>query len=389
VDAPSCAHRGLVEAERAVMIGVGIALVALALAFANGANDNFKGVATLHGCGRLRFGGALRLATLSTLAGSLSAIVFSAALAERFSGKGLLPDAVVGQPVFVLAAALGAAATVLLATRLGLPVSTTHALAGGLLGGGLVLAGPAEVKLAALGSAFVLPLVASPLMALVLAAGLRPALRRLEQALPPEPVCLCAAPALEPTAAGAAALLARQAGPMLALDGTKGCERHGARPLVTLEPRAVIDVLHVASAGAVGFARGLNDAPKIAGLLIGLQVMAPGLGITAVALVMAFGGLLAARRVARTVAFGITGMNDSEGLSANLVTAGLVLLASPLGFPVSTTHVSCGSLFGIGATNGEARWRMIAAIAAAWAITLPAGAVLSAIAAVALRGVIE
>ena len=370
------------------MIAAAIVLAALVLAFANGANDNFKGVATLQGCGRASYRRALALATLTTLAGSLSASVAATALAWRFSGRGLVPDAVVAEPVFVLAAALGAAATVLLATRLAFPVSTTHALTGALLGAGLAVAGPAEVAFRALTSSFLTPLLLSPLIALLLAAGLRPALRRLEAALPREPSCLCAAPALEAVAEGVGGLVRLQAGPALRLDRSDSCERHGARPLVTFAPRAVVDAVHVVSAGAVGFARGLNDAPKIAGLLITLKVVAPGLGIAALAVAMAFGGLLAARRVARTLAFGITGMNATEGLSANLVTAGLVVLASPLGLPVSTTHVTCGALFGIGAANGEARWKMIAAIATAWAVTLPVAAAASAIAATALSALI-
>ncbi len=364
------------------MIAAAIVLVALVLAFANGANDNFKGVATLQGCGRARYRGALGLATLTTLAGSLSALVVATGLARRFSGRGLVPDAVVAEPVFILAAAVGAAVTVLLATRLGLPVSTTHALTGALLGAGLAIAGAEKVAFRALGTSFVTPLVVSPLAALTLAALLRPGLRRLEAALPPEPTCLCAAPTL--AAAGTRTVVELQAGPTLRVGPSDACERHGARPLLTLVPRAALDKLHLASAGAVGFARGLNDAPKIAGLLVALNVMTPGLGITALALAMAFGGLLAARRVARTLAFGITGMNASEGLSANLVTAGLVVLASPAGLPVSTTHVSCGALIGIGAANGEARWRMIGAIAAAWAVTLPVAAAVAAVAAVAL-----
>jgi PiT family inorganic phosphate transporter len=80
-------------------------------------------------------------------------------------------------------------------------------------------------------------------------------------------------------------------------------------------------------------------------------------------------------------------MDEREGLSANLVTAILVLLASPLGLPVSTTHISCGALFGIGAWNGEARWKTIGAIASTWTVTLPAAALLSALAALALNGV--
>ena len=64
-------------------------------------------------------------------------------------------------------------------------------------------------------------------------------------------------------------------------------------------------------------------------------------------------------------------MNHGQGLTASLVTAGLVVAASPLGLPVSTTHVSCGALFGIGAVNGEARWRVIGQVLVAWVTTLP------------------
>jgi PiT family inorganic phosphate transporter len=100
---------------------------------------------------------------------------------------------------------------------------------------------------------------------------------------------------------------------------------------------------------------------------------------------MAVGGLLAARRVTGTMAFGITGMNEGQAASANFVTAALVAVASPLGLPVSTTHVSCGALFGIGAVNGEARWRTIGGLFAAWVGTLPLAAALAALAALALR----
>jgi PiT family inorganic phosphate transporter len=103
------------------------------------------------------------------------------------------------------------------------------------------------------------------------------------------------------------------------------------------------------------------------------------------ALAIAVGGALAAGRVAQTLSFGITPLNHGQGFTANVVTAVLVMLASPLGLPVSTTHVSCGALFGIGAATGEARSKAIAQVLAAWVTTLPVAAALSALAAVAAR----
>src|SRR5574341_2305628 len=144
-------------------MGLDILVVAvLFVAFANGANDNFKGVATLHGSGTLAYRPALAWATLTTLAGSLAAAWLSGGLVSRFTGKGLVPDGIVADPVFLLAVAGGASATVLFATRLGFPISTTHALTGALVGAGIVVAGPAEVAYGTLGRAFALPLLASP-----------------------------------------------------------------------------------------------------------------------------------------------------------------------------------------------------------------------------------
>src|SRR5438445_2311966 len=128
------------------------------LAYTNGANDNFKGVATLFGCGTARYRTALAWATVTTLAGSLAALYLAAGLVEAFSGKGLVPDAVARSPDFLLAVSSGAAVTVLLATRLGMPVSTTHALTGALIGAGLPAA-HGDVRFAALGQMFVLPLL--------------------------------------------------------------------------------------------------------------------------------------------------------------------------------------------------------------------------------------
>jgi PiT family inorganic phosphate transporter len=74
----------------------------------------------------------------------------------------------------------------------------------------------------------------------------------------------------------------------------------------------------------------------------------------------------------------ITRMNPGQGFTANLVTAMLVSCASRFGLPVSTTHVSVGSLFGIGTVNGTARVKMILTILVAWITTLPTGAALGA-----------
>ncbi|MGH7810065.1 MAG: inorganic phosphate transporter, partial [Candidatus Binatia bacterium] len=140
----------------------------------------------------------------------------------------------------------------------------------------------------------------------------------------------------------------------------------------------LLDAGHFISAGAVSFARGLNDTPKIVALGLVASSMNLKWAIGLVTLVMAIGGLLSAKKVAETVSQRITAMDPDQGLAANLVTSGLVILASKWGVPVSTTHVSCGALFGIGLANGQARWQVIRIILFAWLLTLPTAAVLSA-----------
>src|SRR5256885_105403 len=74
----------------------------------------------------------------------------------------------------------------------------------------------------------------------------------------------------------------------------------------------------------------------------------------------------------------ITGMNPGEGFAANVATALLVNTASFHSLPVSTTHVSVGSLLGIGIVTRKAKWRSVGSIALSWLITLPCGAALEA-----------
>ena len=157
-------------------------------------------------------------------------------------------------------------------------------------------------------------------------------------------------------------------------------ERYSGRVL-GIHAQGAVDVVHYASAGAVCFARAVNDTPKIAALLFGVVALggsmtAPVLG--AVSLAMAAGGWFHSRGVAENMAKHITDLNTGQGLTANLMTAALVLGASRLGVPVSTTHVSCGSLFGIGAVTGQSHRQTIVTILLAWCVTLPVAAAIAA-----------
>ncbi|HEX8704535.1 MAG TPA: inorganic phosphate transporter, partial [Myxococcaceae bacterium] len=139
------------------------------LAYSNGANDNFKGVASLYGSKTASYRACLTWATAATMAGSVCALFLAQGLLKKFSGKGLVPDELVGSPLFLVSVALAGGLTVILATVTGFPISTTHGLTGALVGAGLVAVGTG-VNFAALGKGFVLPLVLSPLVAVGLGA---------------------------------------------------------------------------------------------------------------------------------------------------------------------------------------------------------------------------
>jgi inorganic phosphate transporter, PiT family len=352
------------------------------LAFSNGANDNFKGVASLYGSGAASYRIALTWATITTLVGSICALFLAQTLLIKFSGKGLAPDELTQSIPFITAVATGAGMTVIMATRLGFPVSTTHALLGALTGSTLLATG--TIKFAALGTNFVLPLLLSPVIAVLLAMAVYTSLRQIRQRKAISNfLCLCienkpTMTSLSFVDDSGALPLGQNSARSLSIDSQSACASRYAGVIFGFDLQKVMDTLHFFSAGAVCFARGLNDTPKITALLL----LAPGLSlqwkIVLIALTMALGGLLNARRVAETMSHKITTISHGQGLSANLTTTLLVIFASKLGLPVSTTHVSVGALFGIGLTTKKANNRMIASILLSWVLTLPCAALCAA-----------
>lgn len=362
------------------MLTATLLLAGLLLAYANGANDNFKGVATLFGCGATDFRRALAWATATTLAGSAASVVLAGELLKSFSGKGLVDPTLVSAPTYTAAVALGAAATVLVATRVGMPVSTTHALIGALLGAG-VAAGSA-VDGGRLIDGFAKPMLVSPLIAIVATVTVYPLLRRARAACGvTASTCLCAGQErFECVADGTAAASTLPVAPIsIRVADAEECRQQHTGRVLGVESTSVLDTLHYISAGAVGFARGLNDTPKIAAILLAAPSMGGPTSLVLVGIMMATGGLLNARRVAMTMSQRITSLNPGQGFTANLLTSLIVIGASRLGLPVSTTHVSCGALFGIGATTGSARLGTIAIILVAWFTTLPLGGLFGAV----------
>lgn len=352
------------------------------LAYSNGANDNFKGVASLFGSQTTGYRNAIAWATATTFAGSIAAIYLAQSLLERFSGKGLVPDALVGSEYFLLAVALGAGVTVMLATLTGFPISTTHALTGAMLGSGWLAVG-SQVDFGVLGRAFLLPLLLSPLLAVALGASLYLLFRctRLQLGITKEwCICIGAENRILPMPQPSSVLAMQAKPPVLSacVDEQTECAQRYAGRFLGIGCQQAMDAAHFLSAGVVSFARGLNDTPKMAALLLVLPVPGARWRLAAVAVAIAVGGLLSARRVAETMSHKITGMNHGQGFSANLATGLLVTTATLFGLPVSTTHVSVGSLFGIGLISRQADFRVIRNILFAWLVTLPCAALIGA-----------
>jgi PiT family inorganic phosphate transporter len=356
-----------------------IVVVVTALAWWNGANDNFKGVATLYGSGSASYRAALLWSTLSQITGSLLATLLAAGLITTFSAKGLVPDAVSASPGFLGAVAIGGMSTVLLATLIGMPVSTTHALTGALVGAGLVAVGT-DVNTAVLGKSFFLPLLVSPVIAMALTTALYPIAHHARRALGiKRDSCVCIGTtfvpvsSLSPAAPSASQLSVSLGTPSACMD------RYDGR-LVGISVQRALDTLHFLSAGAICFARALNDTPKILALCLTAKALGASIGLPVIGAAMALGGLFNSRKVAETMSKKITSFNAGQGVVANLTTALLVIVASRAGLPVSTTHVSTSAMFGIGIINRSARRKTIVQIIAAWLTTLPVGAVIGALA---------
>jgi len=364
------------------MILILLFIAACFLAYSNGANDNFKGVATLFGSGTINYKGAITWATATTLAGSIAAIFLAGSLVKNFSGKGLVPDSLIQSPEFAISIALGAAITVFLATKIGMPISTTHSLVGALFGSGVVAVGTA-FNFAKLSSTFLMPLIVSPLMAAVVSLIAYIVFRKLRISFGvKKETCVCIGNEYKPVpiAVKSNGFVAVDAGSQKSvsiMDENECVERYQGK-FIGISSQKLLDSAHFLSAGVVSFARGLNDTPKIVGLLIVINALDIKWGMIAIAVAMAIGGLMNAKKVGQMISKKITPMNSGQGFTANLITGLLVTTASIHGMPVSTTHVSVGSIFGIGTVTKKADIKVVQNILLSWILTLPIAAICSA-----------
>jgi PiT family inorganic phosphate transporter len=125
----------------------------------------------------------------------------------------------------------------------------------------------------------------------------------------------------------------------------------------------------------LAYSNGANDNFKGVASLLGSRTCGCGTAL-AWATVATGAGSLAAVFLAQSLLEKFSG----QGFAANLATALLVNTANYHGLPVSTTHVSVGSLLGIGIATHQAKWKPVLAVLLSWIITLPCAALLSGLA---------
>ncbi len=340
-----------------------VTVLVVSLAFSNGANDVSKGVATLFGGGLTQSRLALFWGMSGNVFGGLMAILFGRSLVQTFGGGFLIPR-FDEKESFMVTVLLGAVLWVFFATIKGWPVSTTHALIGSIMGSALVFAGIGSFKWGSLWGKAILPLLLSPLLSMGMVYVLWKIRRTLIQT------------------SWYSRFFYRNIGGKKTFGGGEPNSNK-----VEWKIERMVHGFHWVTAGATSFARGLNDVPKMAALLIvawsGSYPNSTGkefaISIILVSVAMGFGGIWKGLRILKVLSHQVTQLTPSTGLIANVSIALPTLLASPFGLPVSTTHVSAGALFGIRFMSGKSAPEndALQSILWAWLITFPATAFIS------------
>ncbi|MBT2399802.1 inorganic phosphate transporter [Streptomyces sp. ISL-100] len=346
-----------------------VLILVAALAAANGSNDVPKGVATLAGAGVTKYRTAIIWGTVTTLMGCFCSLALADKMTKLFS-KGI----VTAEPTeaFAVAVLAGAVSWVALATLLRLPVSTTHALIGALLGAGLLLASD-SIAWTAIPQKLIIPLLTSVGVAYGISLLLALIFSRTRRRVPERNAAATVQPSSPATGA------AGESGAVLAPERVTAEQTDVPNPS---GGNRVLTAAHWLTSGATGFARGLNDTPKI--VAIGAFALVPA-GMTTwqimllVAGAMALGSITGGMRIAQRLGEGVIKMNHKEGFLANLTTATLVGLGAGYGLPMSTTHTSTGAIAGSAGPNlSRLSGKTLRHFLIAWLVTPPVAAAVAA-----------
>ena len=325
-----------------------VVVTALAFDFTNGFHDTANAMATSIATGALRPKVAVALSAVLNLVGAFLSIEVALTVSNKVvaiqGSDGAPIPALMGTPILtiVFAGLVGGILWNLVTWLLGLPSSSSHALFGGLIGAAIAALGLNGVKWDGVVSSVVIPAVAAPVVAGLVAALGTMVIYALVARVPEE--------------------------------RRDSSFRWG----------------QIVSASLVSLAHGTNDAQKTMGVItLGLIAYGSWTNLEAIpfwvkaacAVAIAAGTYTGGWRVIRTLGKGLVEIHSPQGMAAEASSAAIILSSSHLGMALSTTHVATGSILGtgLGKKGAEVRWAVAGRMAIAWLITLPAAAVVGAI----------
>jgi inorganic phosphate transporter, PiT family len=320
-----------------LFVVITVIAVALIFDFTNGFHDSANAMAGPVATGALRPRTAVILGALLNLVGAC----LSTEVAKTISG-GFFDDALVTVPM-ILAGLVGAIIWNLMTWLFGLPSSSSHALFGGLIGAVVVGAGLASVNGWVIVSKVLLPAIVAPLVAGIAAAWATRLAYRITRKTP------------------------------------------------SVHSNTGFKYGQAFTASMVALAHGTSDGQKTMGVitlvLIAANLQTSGTGpqlwvIIAAGIAIGLGTYSGGWRIMRTMGKGIVEIETPQGAASGAATSATILASAHLGFGLSTTHVSTGSILGSGVGRGaEVRWSVASRMAFAWLLTLPGAGLVGGLAA--------
>jgi len=327
--------------ELAFPLLVGLILIALAFDFLNGLHDAANSIATVVATRLLSPAKAVAFAAFFNFAAYfLSLAVPQLHRVADTIGKGLIDKDLV-TPAVVFGALVGAMFWNVVTWLKGIPSSSSHALVGGLIGAGVAHAGLTGVQWSGLNKTLI-AIVLSPTLGMVLSMFIMLVTSWL---------------GVRATAAGA--------------------ER-------------TFRALHLFSSATYSLGHGLNDAQKTMGIIAVLlystgylrgEFHVPHWVAISCYIAIGLGTLSGGWRIIETMGTRITKLSQHQGFSASTGGTVMLITASWLGIPVSTTHTITGCIIGAGAARraSAVRWQVAQNVMTAWVITIPASAIVAAL----------
>jgi PiT family inorganic phosphate transporter len=319
------------------LILVIVVATALVFDYTNGFHDTANAVATMVSTRAMAPKVAVLYAAILNFAGAFISLKVAATVAKDFVDPGLIT------PEIVFGGLIGAIAWNLATWYFGLPSSSSHALIGGVVGAAFVAAGTGAINGDNLVTKLLIPALIAPVLAFVVAAIAITVAYRIVGSISPGPV-------------------------------TRGFK-----------------LGQIMSGGLLSLAHGTNDAQKTMGIItlaliangsLGSDADTPTWVIVSAATAIALGTYSGGWRIIKTMGTRIIKMDSAQGFSAQGSGAAVILAASHVGYPLSTTHVISGGVMGAGAAKrlSAVRWGVAGNMVGAWVLTLPAAGAMGAVA---------